>query len=248
LTGQAILLGTATPGRSNTQVVNSSDRDLPDSIQHAFICILEGELQGGVFQLDTRPVVIGSSPDVGVCLPDSNAHGRHAGIRYHEGRWEIHDLSGEGLPVNDIPTATRALDGGEIVTIGSTEIQFTLGDPRGTVATTSGEEDGNRSAQQQALLELVVERGDARDVGQRIPISSDTGMIIGRASEVELSLHDSHCSREHCRIHGGDEEVTITDLQSLNGTLVDGSRVATATLRAGDLILVGRTSIRCLKG
>ncbi len=229
-------------------MVNSSDRDLTDSFHHAFICILEGELQGGIFQLDSRPVVIGSSPDVGVCLPDTSAHDRHAGIRFHDGRWEIHDLTGEGLPVNDIPTVTRSLAGGEIVRIGSTEIQFTLEDPRGAAASPPVEEEVNRSAPQQAFLELVVERGDARDVGQRIPISSDSGMIIGRASKADLSLHDSLCSREHCKIHRGEGEVTITDLESLNGTLLDGSKVDTATLRAGDLILVGRTSIRCLKG
>ena len=216
---------------------------------HAFLRVLGGALSGGVFQIDSDAAVIGSAADVSVSLPDPLAGDRHAGIRYLRGTWHIHDLTGEGLMVNDIPTATRALSGGEILRIGSTELQFCLDDPRRGPADAASIEPPPQQLKNEcaALLELVVEQGDHRDRGLRVDILKDSVITLGRAADADLSLHDCLSSRLHCRIRSDSGGVEITDLQSLNGTHLEGIRIDSAELRAGDLILIGKTAIRCLK-
>ncbi len=210
----------------------------------AYIRVLGGELRGGIFRLDGQPIVIGSSTDVNLSLPDPQALGRHAGLRYHEGKWSVEDLTGDGLSVNDIPTNSRALSGGEILRVGATELQFSLDKPKPDLAEPLESKPPGR---QDALMDLLVEQGDARDQGSRIQLFSGQQVLLGRGADAQLVLHDCRASRLHCRIEGDSLEVAIVDLDSLNGTHVDGRQVQRAILRPGDTILVGRTSIRCLK-
>ena len=130
----------------------------------AYIRVLGGELRGGIFRLDGQPIVIGSSTDVNLSLPDPQALGRHAGLRYHEGKWSVEDLTGDGLSVNDIPTNSRALSGGEILRVGATELQFSLDKPKPDLAEPLESKPPGR---QDALMDLVVEQGDARAQGSR---------------------------------------------------------------------------------
>lgn len=222
-----------------------------DSVQ-AFFRVLGGDLSGGVFHLTTDPAVIGSSHEVALHLPDSTVQDRHAGIRYHHDSWQIHDLSGEGIVINDIPTCQRVLCGGEILRIGKTELQFTLEDPRRAEVQRFPVKDrtGNQPGSEEdfrVLLELRVEKGDPKDQGRGISIAHGPGFVIGRSKDADFSIHDHHASRMHCRIEALDSDVLLLDLKSLNGTHLEGRQVTNAALRPGDLIVVGRTAIRCLK-
>ncbi|MBT6784568.1 MAG: FHA domain-containing protein, partial [Planctomycetes bacterium] len=145
---------------------------------NAYIRVLGGDLRGGIFRLDGKPIVIGSSTDVNLSLPDPQALGRHAGLRYHEGRWSVQDLTGNGLSVNDIPTSSRALSGGEILRVGATELQFSLEEPKTGLAEPLESKSPGR---QDALMDLVVELGDARDQGRRIQLFSGQEVLLGRA-------------------------------------------------------------------
>jgi hypothetical protein len=62
---------------------------------------------------------------------------------------------------------------------------------------------------------------------------------IGRDAEAEISLPLSNVSREHARIVGNGEEYRIEDLESTNGTYVNGVRVSRCILRNNDHIRVG---------
>jgi pSer/pThr/pTyr-binding forkhead associated (FHA) protein len=222
-----------------------------DSVQ-AFFRVLGGDLIGGVFHLSADPVVIGSSHEVALHLPDTLARDRHAGIRFQHGSWQIHDLCGEGIFINDIPTRQRVLSGGEILRIGKTELQFSLEDPRrAAVPRLSSEEisdDELRSDDDfRVLLELRIEKGDPEDQGRGISITHGPGFVIGRSKKADFSIHDHHASRMHCRIEALESDVLLVDLKSLNGTHLEGRQVTNAALRPGDLIVVGRTAIRCLK-
>ena len=67
---------------------------------------------------------------------------------------------------------------------------------------------------------------------------------IGRGSDCDLTLQDTQSSRKHCeirRLAGGSH--VVVDLQSKNGTQVNGSLVSTWTLKDGDLITIGNSSI-----
>jgi pSer/pThr/pTyr-binding forkhead associated (FHA) protein len=64
--------------------------------------------------------------------------------------------------------------------------------------------------------------------------------VIGRASECAVFIEDPLASRRHAVLTVGDERVTIRDLGSRNGVLVNGSDVADHhVLAEGDLIMIG---------
>jgi hypothetical protein len=91
-----------------------------------------------------------------------------------------------------------------------------------------------------ALPLLVVQTADGID-GERIPISGE--MVIGREN-ADILLDDSEVSRRHAAVGQQDGQLQITDLGSANGTLVNGSRVQQARLKDGDVVGVGRTTLR----
>jgi pSer/pThr/pTyr-binding forkhead associated (FHA) protein len=74
--------------------------------------------------------------------------------------------------------------------------------------------------------------------------------LIGRNPTTDITLLDESISREHA-IVAWDAEAgafQIEDLQSTNGTRVNGKRVRSATLSDGDEIQVGHTSFRFFLG
>lgn len=83
---------------------------------------------------------------------------------------------------------------------------------------------------------LVVARGN--HPGRRIPISTWPASI-GRDSNNTVILDDDRASRHHARIKKRDRIFVIEDLESKNGTYLNGDRVLNATIQSGDKIIVG---------
>jgi DNA-binding NtrC family response regulator len=87
---------------------------------------------------------------------------------------------------------------------------------------------------------LVVEETAARVV--RLPEDGD--LIIGRMDEAGVRLDDAAASRQHARLRVAAGAVVVEDLGSLNGTLVNGRRIASPrSLMTGDAIGIGRAAI-----
>jgi pSer/pThr/pTyr-binding forkhead associated (FHA) protein len=71
---------------------------------------------------------------------------------------------------------------------------------------------------------------------------------IGRATGADFIIDAALVSRVHCRVSalaGG--ELEITDLESTNGTYVNGERIDTARLASGDRLQVGRVEFVALR-
>ncbi|MDC0347154.1 FHA domain-containing protein [Planctomycetota bacterium] len=202
----------------------------------AYLTIINGPRKGAVFPLAGEPVVLGSDAEISISLPGSKVACRHAGIRLLEGVWEIQDLSGSKVFVNDIPTTHRTLGGGEIFRLGEHELHFSF-EPPTSMKTV---EPADR-----IVMAIDLERGESNDQIQHLNIISGPGFLIGRSPDNDLSIKDPRASRRHCRIEVVEGEVMITDLGSLNGTHLDGNLIQQAILRPGDLIAVGKTTLRC---
>ena len=63
---------------------------------------------------------------------------------------------------------------------------------------------------------------------------------IGRSSGAEFTVDAALVSRLHCRLPAGASELPVHDLDSTNGTFVNGKRVTDAILKDGDRLGVGR--------
>lgn len=68
-----------------------------------------------------------------------------------------------------------------------------------------------------------------------------TPVTIGREEGNVLRLNDERVSRFHAKVQWDNNEVIITDLESTNGTRVNGAVVQIRRLKPGDRISVGRS-------
>ena len=67
---------------------------------------------------------------------------------------------------------------------------------------------------------------------------------MGRAPQAEFIVDAALVSRFHCRVSAGANELEVVDLDSTNGTFVNGERIEKrATLKAGDRLGVGRVDL-----
>ena len=92
----------------------------------------------------------------------------------------------------------------------------------------------------QPQASLLVQNGDF--AGLRYPLTGEE-TLIGRNPTTDITLIDDGISREHSMIMFDevDDSYTIEDLQSTNGTKVNGKRVRSSPLSDGDEVQVGHT-------
>jgi len=77
---------------------------------------------------------------------------------------------------------------------------------------------------------------------QRVPVGSS--LIVGRASHSGCVIKDTAASRQHLEIRRTGDGFLCRDLDSRNGTTVNGARMSTCRLQDGDQILIGETLLR----
>lgn len=71
----------------------------------------------------------------------------------------------------------------------------------------------------------------------------------GRAPGANFIVDAALVSRVHCRLTAGAAEIEIVDLESTNGTFLNGERIETrAVARAGDRIGIGRVELTVSEG
>jgi two-component system, cell cycle response regulator len=69
-------------------------------------------------------------------------------------------------------------------------------------------------------------------------------IVLGRGAEADIRISDGDAlSRKHCKLFLKDGDAYVQDLQSSNGTFVNGAKIQTERLRDGDKIRIGDTTI-----
>ena len=66
-------------------------------------------------------------------------------------------------------------------------------------------------------------------------------VTIGREEGNSIQLNDERVSRYHIKIQDDHDRLVLTDLESTNGTKVNGEEIQLRILRFGDMISVGRS-------
>jgi hypothetical protein len=84
---------------------------------------------------------------------------------------------------------------------------------------------------------LAFERHDGTRVALR------EGLRIGRAADNDVVVRDGRASRHHARIVAATGALAIEDLNSANGTFVDGRRVTSAPLALDAVVTIGDTHL-----
>jgi pSer/pThr/pTyr-binding forkhead associated (FHA) protein len=91
----------------------------------------------------------------------------------------------------------------------------------------------------------------ARLIAVNGPLSGRTfyldepAVSIGRLGSNRICLEDPFVSRHHCVIRNEGDEYLIEDLNSANGTFINGERVNAGFLEEGCLIEIGNSRFLC---
>jgi len=91
------------------------------------------------------------------------------------------------------------------------------------------------------MAEIVFINGPSQ--GEHIPLGADVSHV-GRDAQCAAVIPDSQVSSFHCQIHADEAGWVISDLDSSNGTFVNGARITSARLGDGDIVRVGDTELQ----
>ena len=79
--------------------------------------------------------------------------------------------------------------------------------------------------------------------GSTYPVGS-TPVVVGRSGECQIVISETSVSRRHAEFWWTGEGVAVRDLQSTNGTLVNGHRVTAVSLSPHDVVEIGGQTLR----
>jgi two-component system, cell cycle response regulator len=87
---------------------------------------------------------------------------------------------------------------------------------------------------------------DSAQIATCVPLDPGT-LIAGRSSRCEIWLQDPGVSRRHCQLRSEARSTWLKDLDSTNGTTVNGRRIETRELQLGDVIGVGGATLTLVR-
>ncbi len=93
---------------------------------------------------------------------------------------------------------------------------------------------------ERARLRVIADGGGGPVVGREFPLLTVTN--LGRGSRNHIVIDDTYASSKHARITRRGQRFWLEDLDSRNGTLLNGESLQDAVLlSAEDVIAIGRT-------
>jgi len=79
--------------------------------------------------------------------------------------------------------------------------------------------------------------------GRRVPLG-EQAIVLGRMADCDVVIADPRSSRRHAEIRPAGSGFVISDLGSMNGTIVNGTAIKEQPLADGDEIRLGNTVLR----
>lgn len=174
---------------------------------------------------------VGVAATCGIVLNDSNLTSCHAKITVQNMQATVVNLAGDNhVRVNGVPVlGSRDIKPGDVLCFGTTQLelidtrQAANVDRRGS-DTMSSDEDSS----------WVLKPLGAALAGREFMI--DKQAFVGRAKDCEISLGIAHLSRKHACLKVTDRGLQVEDLNSANGTFVNGQKIERAMLKPGDQV------------
>jgi pSer/pThr/pTyr-binding forkhead associated (FHA) protein/sugar lactone lactonase YvrE len=198
--------------------------------------LVEGPEAGRTVPL-TASVALGRDRTCDVVIDDEEMSRRHARVVVDDGKVTVVDLGSlNGTFVNgERITGPRRLEPGDLVTLGTTVMEFL---PAGSGPGFTRVREV-RPAPTVARELRVVEGATAARA-----LAIDGSHVLGRDPKCDLAFDDEEISWRHARVTTTGGRVTIEDLDSTNGTFVNGRRVVErhelepgARIELGDAVL-----------
>lgn len=193
------------------------------------------------YPITRSEVIIGRGSQSDLVVRDRMVSRRHCLLRREESsRFFLEDLDSTfGTFVNGERIAEIRLRPGDRIAIGETRMVLLASEPQAEAGTEVNEIMTIRKPEQSFSLTVTPPSGDEWTYRVSTP-----RVRIGRLSHCDLVLRDSQVSREHGLLIASVEELILEDLNSVNGTFVNGERIVRASLKPGDVIRIGETALK----
>jgi pSer/pThr/pTyr-binding forkhead associated (FHA) protein/outer membrane protein assembly factor BamB len=195
--------------------------------------VLSGEMKGKSFQVSQNVVKVGAEAGNDLLLPEQQISREHAEFRMIGDAWYIIDLGSlNGVTVNGdrIRTKTEIFEGDRIA-FGPVEV-VVRGVKRGKTVPMATHPNSK----------LVVETGAGRffmgtgvHADTKLALAKDR-LTIGRDASNDIVVPATTVSAQHAVLERTGEESVLTDLSSTNGTYLNGTKIGSAVLHAGDRV------------
>lgn len=213
---------------------------------------------GREYAIGEAALVFGREASCDVVIDSSQVSRKHATVSHGPDGYTIEDQSANGVLVNGTRVSgQRTLARGDVLKIGPAEFRFYAEaapvpptPPPGAAHRLYDTAHGlpsmvptYRSSPTAAppLATVLVRTGGLR--GQRLPIRTPV-VNIGRADYNDLVFGEESVSASHAKLQRREDVWVVTDLDSTNGTFVDGERVrGEAPLMAGSTVRFGDVSM-----
>jgi ABC transport system ATP-binding/permease protein len=199
--------------------------------------------------------VVGRDPESDIVITDARVSWRHAVLRLEDGRWVLADdgstngtyagdqrvdrieITGEcqvrlGHPA-DGPVLSCTVSGGDPGAPGRPSTRVDIGAvSEDSAATPSLQPEPVPQPEPIPQAEPIP---PAREPSVSRPLPSNA-LRIGRAPDNDIVVSDPAVSSHHAELRNVAGAYWIVDLDSTNGTFVNGQRVADASLTEGDVV------------
>lgn len=207
------------------------------------LVVVEGESLGVQLRLQHQNVVeVGRSAAADLKITDPQIADIHLKV-YREGeRFTCFDVTGQGFLHNGSRTVRAEISIGDTIELGAHKLRL-LSDEV-TELPTAGREQPVALGSGEAALQVL----KGNDAGRTFPVGGKSVQILGRGASTDITIWDIRSSRAHCRIDRLPDGFRISDLNSSNGTTVNGKRITSHQLIEGDEIQIGSTVLRFCQG
>jgi ABC-type multidrug transport system ATPase subunit len=210
------------------------------------------QISGGIsnsqeFLLNHDVVEIGRAPDNHLILSQESVSRRHARITWDDNRYLITDLgSTDGTRVNNSklpPGKPWLLANSDVIQIGTCKLRFSTE----AIATSSPQLEKTVVAQESFSLPVTsvlaehskpVLRVSTAQGSQDFRLEKDL-LVLGRDPNSDIVINLPEISARHAQLKQCDGSYEIIDLNSRNGLIYQGRRIAQQLLADGDVLHIG---------
>ena len=183
---------------------------------------LVNENDSSVIDIDRWETSIGKSKSNDIVLPQEDISRFHAVIAKKQKEWVITDtFSKTGVLVNDERVEGQAvIEDGDIITIGTIPLKFLCAEALSDELKT---QIRNEAAQMNNQVNRNIAYAVLVDAKTRRPIYlRKKDVLIGRGDESDIQINLDTVSGRHARIHLTSRGLALSDLNSHNGTKLNG--------------------------
>ncbi|MCI9145078.1 MAG: FHA domain-containing protein [Eubacterium sp.] len=183
---------------------------------------LVNENDSSVIDIDRWETSIGKSKSNDIVLPQEDISRFHAVIAKKQKEWVITDtFSKTGVLVNDERVEGQAvIEDGDIITIGTIPLKFLCAEALSDELKT---QIRNEAAQMNNQVNRNIAYAVLVDAKTRRPIYlRKKDVLIGRGDESDIQINLDTVSGRHARIHLTSRGWALSDLNSHNGTKLNG--------------------------